>query len=127
MKKLFICVLLGFLLPNMHLLAVKPATAPVKPEVSKKEQRQLEKQQKKQAKWEKRIKKIEKKLAKKGYAAGGSVWDDDNFKLGALIALGGLVVRLFAFLPFIGGIFSLIGTLILLLGLGIMIWVLIDG
>lgn len=84
------------------------------------------KQQKKAAKWEKRMKKIEKKLEKKGYATGSGIWDDDTFKLGALIALGGLVIRLFAFLPFIGGLFSLIGSLVFLVGIGIMIWVLIE-
>lgn len=115
-------MLLSALLPSIGVFGVNSSPTPIK-----KEQRVTKKQLKKKARLEKRVKKLEKKLEKKGYAKGNSAWDNDTFRLGALIALGGLVVRLFAFLPFIGGIFSLLGTLILLVGLGIMIWVLIDG
>jgi len=118
--------LLGMLLPTISVQGVN-SSAPNAKVITKKEQKQVQKQQKKAAKWEKKMKKWEAKLAKKGAAKGSSLWDDDTFRLGALVALGGLAIRLFAFLPFIGGIFSLIGTLVLLVGLGIMIWVLIDG
>ena len=125
MKKIITFLLFGIILTfSNSLYAVHSAPIPIKKELTKKERKELLKQQKKAAKWEKRMKKIEKKLEKKGYATGSGIWDDDTFKLGALIALGGLVIRLFAFLPFIGGLFSLIGSLVFLVGIGIMIWVL---
>lgn len=127
MKKSLVLLFLGFFLINTMVALAPNAAAPNPKGLTKKEIRKAEKTTKKEAKLKKKMKKLEKKLAKKGYAAAGSVWEDDTFRLGALIALGGLVIRLFAFLPFIGGIISLIGTLILLLGIGIMIWVLIDG
>jgi len=128
MKKIITYLLFGAILTfSNSLYAVNSAPLPVKEKLTKKEEKKLEKQQKKAAKWEKRMKKLKKKLEKKGLATGGGVWDDDTFRLGALIALGGLLIRLFAFLPFIGGIFSLIGSLVFLVGLGIMIWVLIEG
>ena len=127
MKKIITYLIFGAILTlSNNLYAVHSAPTPVKEELTKKEQKTQLKQQKKAAKWEKRMKKIGKKLEKKGYATGSGVWDDDTFRLGALIALGGLVIRLFAFLPFIGGIFGLIGSLVFLVGLGIMIWVLIE-
>ncbi len=127
MKKAITYLLFGALMVfSNNLYGVKSAPVPVKEKLSKKEQKKLLKQEKKAVKWEKRMKRLEKKLEKKGYAMGSGLWDDDTFRLGALVALGGLVVRLFAFLPFIGGIFSLLGSLIFLIGVGIMIWVLIE-
>ncbi len=128
-KKIFLFLIIGLLysIPNY---AVKPHIAPEKTTVNKKrakkEAKQAIKFEKKQQKIEKRFKKIEKRLAKKGQAKGGNLWDDDNFRLGAYIAIGGLLLRLLAFIPLLGGIISLIGTLIFLVGLGIMVWVLID-
>ena len=126
MKKLTIYLIIGMIASSYSLLGVNPVSKPAEQEITKKQQRQEQRQQKKAAKWEKKMQKWEAKAAKKGKARGSSLWDDDTFRLGALIALGGLAIRLFAFLPFLGGIFNLIGTLVLLVGLGIMIWVLID-
>ncbi len=128
--KITLFLMIGFLysIPNY---AVKPNSTPLEVKVeekaSKKETRKVLKQEKKQKKLEKRIQKIEKRLAKKGKAKGGKgLWDNENFRLGAYIAIGGLLLRVLSFIPLLGGIISLIGTLIFLVGLGIMIWVLVD-
>ena len=130
-KKVFLFLIIGLLysIPNY---AVKPIAAPVETTVnkktSKKEVKQALKIQKKQKKIEKRFQKLEKRLSKKANAKGGrNVWDEDNFRLGAYIAIGGLLLRLLSFIPFLGGIISFIGALIFIVGLGIMVWVLIDG
>ena len=130
-KKFFLCLMIGLLysLPNY---AVKPPVAPIETETrvnkaSKKEMKEAVKAEKKQKKFEKRFKKIEKRLAKKAKAKGGQgLWDNENFRYGAYIAIGGLLLRVLSFIPLLGGILSLIGFLIFLIGLGIMIWVLID-
>ena len=130
MKLKVIVLLLSCLIYSIPNFAVKPVTAkPVlksEQQLTKQEARQLEKAEKKQAKLEKRLQKLEKKLAKKGIGNGQNLWDNDNFRLGAYIALGGLVLRLLAFIPLLGGIISLIGTLIFLIGLGLMVWTIID-
>ncbi len=125
---LFLMIGLLYSIPNY---AVKPSAAPLEvkadKEIAKEEAKKALKQEKKQKKLEKRIHKIEKRLAKKGKAkAGRGLWDNENFRLGAYIAIGGLLLRVLSFIPLLGGIISLIGTLIFLVGLGIMIWVLID-
>jgi len=129
-KKIFLFLIFGLLysIPNY---AVKPNITPVETKAnkksSKKEVKQALKFEKNQKKIEKRFQKLEKRLAKKAKAKGGrNLWDEDNFRLGAYIAIGGLILRLLSFIPFLGGIISFIGALIFLVGLGIMIWVLID-
>jgi len=129
-KKIFIFLTIGLLysIPNY---AVKPNVAPLEKaadkKASKKEEKQALKIEKKQKKFEKRFQKLEKRLAKKGQAKGGlGIWDNENFRLGAYIAVGGLLLRLLSFIPLLGGIISFIGGLIFLVGLGIMIWVWID-
>ncbi len=125
---LFLMVALLYSVPNY---AVKPNSPTVevkiKEEVSKQETKEALKLEKKQKKIVKRFQKIEKRLAKKGIAKGGQgIWDNENFRLGAYVAVGGLILRIFSFIPLLGGIFSLIGSIIFLVGLGIMIWALID-
>jgi len=129
MKFKVLLILLACLAYSIPNFAVKPVSIVAKEEsqLSKKEIKQIEKAEKKKAKFEKRLKKIEKKLAKKGIAKGNqNLWDNDNFRLGAYIAIGGLVLRLLGFIPLLGGIISLIGTLIFLIGLGLMVWTILD-
>jgi len=126
MKKTIILLVLGLFFFQSLATAVSPNTpnaALIKTSVI--QQKEEKKLARKKAKLEKRIDKVRKKMDKKGIAKGTGVWDDDTFRLGAMIALGGLLLRLLAFIPFLGGILSLIGFLILVLGIGIMIWVLI--
>ena len=130
MKKTILLLLLGLFIFQHSAIAVAPNApknmeviiAAEKTAVQQKKERKIERRK---AKLEKRIEKFKKKIAKKGKATGTGVWDDDTFRLGAMIALGGLLLRLLAFIPLLGGILSLIGFIILILGLGIMIWVLI--
>jgi len=129
MKKIIILLVLGLFIFHAPSIAVTP-TVPNSMEVihSETEASQLKSQKKlerKRAKFTKRIDKFRKKMEKKGMAQGAGVWDDDTFRLGAMIALGGLLLRLLAFIPLLGGLLSSIGFLILLIGVGIMIWVLI--
>lgn len=114
-----------------HALPTRPVPQQeeiISAKATKKAVKAQKKLQKKEAKWEKRMNKIEKRLAKKGIQKSGrSVWDDDTFKLGALVALGGLLLTVLGVLPILGGIFSLIGGLMMIVGIGLMIWVLIDS
>jgi len=137
MKKLLLLFGLSFFLGNATIWAL-PTTKPIveeKTEVlsakeQKRSQKKQEKWQKKKDKLEKKFQKLEKKLAKKGAdmtKARNGVWDDDTFKLGALIALGGLLLTILGVLPILGGIFSVIGGLMMIVGVGLMIWVLIES
>ena len=131
MKRTIILLVLGLFVFQNPIFAVKP-TVPtstmdaVQIEATASEQKRQKKLDRRQAKLEKRINKFRKKMDTKGIAQGAGIWDDDTFRLGAIIALGGLLLRLLSFIPLLGGILSLIGFLILLLGIGIMIWVLIN-
>jgi len=136
MKKLFLFSLLLFL-GNTAVWAL-PTTKPkveektevISAKAQKKTQKQQEKWQKKKQKLDKKIQKLEKKLAKKGIdttQARNGVWNDDTFKLGALVALGGLLLTILGVLPILGGIFSVIGGLMMIVGVGLMIWVLIES
>ncbi len=136
MKKSFLSFILFIFLMNFigTAMPTRPNTTHQEEIISVKAAKKVEKAQKKldkkEAKLEKRIKKIKQKLAKKGIQkteAGRSVWQDDTFKLGALIALGGLLVTILGALPILGGIFSLIGGLMLIVGIGLMIWILIES
>lgn len=130
MKKTILLLLLGLFVFQNTGLAVAPKAPGTAGElvssetavVTQKKERKLERRK---AKLEKRIAKFQKKMQKKGKAQGTGVWEDDTFRFGAMIALGGLLLRLLAFIPLLGGLLSTIGFLILVLGLGIMIWVLI--
>jgi len=113
-------------------MPTKPHTAKeeiISVKAAKKEAKAQKKLEKKEAKLEKQLKKIEKKLVKKGIhkTEARSVWDDETFKLGALVALGGLLLTILGALPILGGIFALIGGLMLIVGIGLMIWVLIES
>ena len=134
MKKALILSLLFVFAANTVTIALpnrplKEKTEAVSSKALKKAQKQEQKWNKKKEKLDKKLKKIEKKLAKKGIKAtqASSVWNDETFKLGALIGLGGLLLTILGVLPILGGIFTFIGTLMLLVGLGLMIWVLIDS
>lgn len=137
MKKLLLLFSLALLLGNGTVWAlpttkpkVEEKTAVVSAKELKKAQKQQDKWQKKKAKFEKKFQKLEKRLAKKGIdttQARNGVWEDDTFKLGALIALGGLLLTILGVLPILGGIFSLIGGLMMIVGVGLMIWVLIES
>ncbi|MFK7982325.1 MAG: hypothetical protein AB8G86_20250 [Saprospiraceae bacterium] len=126
-----------FLLLSSSVTWALPTTKPFPKEkeaisvkAQKKAHKEQEKWQKKKGKLEKKFQKLEKKLAKKGIDttnARNGLWDDDTFKLGALIALGGLLLTILGVLPILGGIFSLIGGLMMIVGVGLMIWVLIDS
>lgn len=99
----------------------------------KKNEKKINKQAKKKVKFQKKIQKlktkIDKRLAKKGITKtqASGVWDDETFKLGALVALGGLLLTILGILPILGGIFSFIGGLMMIVGVGLMIWVLIEN
>lgn len=135
MKKSILLVTLFTLLINV--LGSAMPTKPVQQQEEaisikavKKVQKAQKKLDKKKAKLSKKIKKIEQKLAKKGIQtteAGRGVWQDETFKLGALVALGGLLLTILGVLPILGGIFSLIGGLMMIVGVGLMIWVLIEN
>ena len=130
MKKILILLVgLFFFSPTMEAVHTTPIAPKEKTTTTKeivKAQKQEAKNNRKQARQDKKIQKLQQKLKKKGMDKGGSgIWNDDTFRLGALIALGGLALRLLGFIPLLGGIINLIGTLLLLLGIGIMIWVLI--
>ena len=136
MKKsllLFSCLFLltsvtAWALPTTKSLPKEKEAISVK--AQKKAKKQQAKWQKKKGKLEKKFQKLEKKLAKKGIDtahARNGLWDDDTFKLGALVALGGLLLTILGVLPILGGIFSLIGGLMMIVGVGLMIWVLIES
>ncbi len=132
-KSLLLFTLFIFLSSTVgNTMPTKPVQqeAVVSIKATKKAQKAQEKLERKEAKLDKKIKKIKRKLAKKGIQkaeAGRSVWEDETFKLGALIALGGLLLTILGVLPILGGIFSLIGGLMALIGVALMIWVLIDA
>ena len=125
---LFLSSTITWALPTTKPLSKEKEVISVK--TQKKAQKQQEKWQKKKGKLEKKFQKLEKKLAKKGIDttnARNGLWDDETFKLGALIALGGLLLTILGVLPILGGIFSFIGALMMIVGVGLMIWVLIDS
>jgi len=133
-KSLLLFTLFTFLWASVGLsMPTRPANNSeevVSVKAAKKAEKAQKKLDKKEAKLEKKIEKIKKKLAKKGIhktEAGRSVWDDETFKLGALVALGGLLLTILGILPILGGIFSFIGGLMMVVGVGLMIWVLIES
>lgn len=132
-KSLLLFTLFIFLINTVgHAMPTKPVQQEeiISAKAAKKAQKLQTKIERKEAKLSKKIKKIERKLAKRGIQkaeAGRSVWEDDTFKLGALIALGGLLLTILGVLPILGGIFSLIGGLMMIVGVALMIWVLIDS
>jgi Flp pilus assembly protein TadB len=135
-KVLFVLAFLGFI-TNVNYASPNRVLIDKKEAISVKDyKKQMKKQQKierKKAKLKKKLGKLEQKLQKKMKKKGikatsaNSVWDDSNFKLGALIGLGGLLLTILGFLPILGGIFGVIGVIMLVVGLGIMIWTLIDS
>lgn len=132
-KSLLLFTLFIFLISTVgNTMPTKPIQKEgiVSAKATKKAQKAQTKIDRKEAKLSKKIKKIERKLAKKGILkaeAGRSVWEDEKFKLGALIALGGLLLTILGVLPILGGIFSLIGGLMMIVGVVLMILVLIDA
>lgn len=135
MKKsiLLLCLLsvmtttISFAVPNRP---TKEKTEAVSAKALKKLKKQEAKMEKKTTKLEKRLKKLDKKLTKRGIhssEAVNRVWDEDNFKLGALLALGGLLLTILGVLPILGGIFAFIGGLMMVIGVVLMIWVLIQS
>ncbi len=137
MKKSLLLFSLFFFLTSAITWAL-PTTKPllekteaVSAKAQKKAQKQQEKWQKKKIKLEQKFQKLEKKLSKKGIKTTqgrrNGLWDDDTFRLGALIALGGLLLTILRILPILGGIFGLIGGIMMIAGVGLMIWVLIES
>ncbi len=80
-------------------------------------------------KLEKRLQKIQKKLIRKGYLKekmATDIWENDAFRMGALVTLGGLLLTILGALPLLGGIFTFIGVLMMVIGIALMIWALIE-
>ncbi len=138
MKKMILLLTLFSFLTTTTIMAIpnRPVVEDkeiISAKALKKNQKEVNKQAKKKAKFQKKIQKlktkIDKRLAKKGITKtqANSVWNDETFKLGALVALGGLLLTILGILPILGGIFSFIGGLMMIVGVGLMIWVLIEN
>ena len=130
-KSCFLLFLFVFLFsPDNFALPNRPMNRATTVEVYSKENKKQNKATRKKAKIQNKLKKLERKLEKKGMKrveAAGSVWDDDTFKLGAIVALGGLLLTVLGVLPVLGGVFTFIGTLMMIAGIALMIWILIES
>lgn len=100
--------------------------------VSTPEQSTLTRQeQKKQERLEKRLDRMEQKIQKraarqKARSSAYDLWDDGNFRLGALMVLAGLGLGLVAALGIFSGLFNFMAGIFLLAGLILIVIALVD-
>ncbi|MEL7123543.1 MAG: hypothetical protein AAFO07_29140 [Bacteroidota bacterium] len=94
---------------------------PVEQVMSKKELRKQEKAKKRKAKMDAKIEKFKAKLERKGVFIEDSVWDDEKFRLGALLVLGAIGLFILGALGLFSGLFGFLATIFALAGIALVV------
>ncbi len=135
MNKLVITLKVCSLILFFSLLNIQSAQAVVavknveKSEISKVENSKTQltkKQLRKKQRFEKRLKKFQKRWERKSQKRSG-VLSEPKFRLGLIFLIGGVLVALLDFLPFVGWLIGLIAGLLVVVGLVLMIWSLVEN
>ena len=123
MQRIICLLVIGLL--SFNISSASPSAIikdfPVEQVMSKKELRKQEKAKKRKAKMDAKIEKFKAKLERKGVFIEDSVWDDEKFRLGALLVLGAIGLFLLGALGLFSGLFGFLATIFALAGIALVV------